>query len=168
MQSSKAGQDESSAAAASNDENIQVRSLTAAETDIEKCYAMRNQVFIQEQNVPIEIEMDSYDETALHILATYQGQPCGAARLVVSEDTKTGKIGRVCVLNSHRRKGIGRKIMEHSIQELRRILGTGNKAQLGAQTHALKFYESMGFGLVPGEEYMAAGGVPHRDMELTL
>ena len=58
--------------------------------------------------------------------------------------------------------------MEHAIQELRRILGTGGKAQLGAQTHALKFYESMGFALVPGEEYMAAGGVPHRDMELTL
>lgn len=129
---------------------------------------MRNEVFIQEQKVPIEIEMDSYDKTALHILATCKGQPCGAARLVVSEETKTGKIGRVCVLSSKRGNGIGRNIMEHTVQELRQILGTGGKAQLGAQTHALKFYESMGFELVPGEEYMAAGGVPHRDMELTL
>lgn len=163
MQSSATVQDETF-----EPEEILVRSLKASDPEIEQCYEMRNEVFIQEQQVPIEIEMDSYDRTAVHILATYKNKPCGAARLVVSDDKKMGKIGRVCVLSRHRRKGIGRKVMEHAIQELRRILEKGGKVKLGAQTHALKFYESMGFQLVPGEEYMAAGGVPHRDMELTF
>lgn len=163
MQSSSTGRDDGF-----EPEDILVLSLKSSDPEIEQCYEMRNEVFIQEQKVPVEIEMDSYDETAVHILATYREKPCGAARLVISDDKMMGKIGRVCVLSSYRRKGIGRKIMEHAIQELRRILEKDGKAKLGAQTHALKFYESMGFQLVPGEEYLAAGGVPHRDMVLKL
>jgi predicted GNAT family N-acyltransferase len=151
---------------------ISIKSFTVQDPEIDSCYAIRNAVFIQEQNVPVEIEMDSYDGTAIHILAYCNGEVCGAARLIISEDeapgTQVGKIGRVCVLASHRRRGIGRKVMEFAVEELRRSLRSGGKARLGAQTHALAFYESVGFRLIPGDNYMAAGGVPHRDMEMVL
>lgn len=152
--------------------DVSVISLSAEDAEMSSCYAIRNAVFIQEQQVPIEIEMDSYDKSAIHILAISGDVPCGAARLVITEEkngNKVGKIGRVCVLKDKRGCGIGRKIMEFAVEELHRLIGSGNKARLGAQVHALKFYESLGFELIPGEEeYMAAGGVPHRDMELIL
>lgn len=151
---------------------ILVRSITAQDSEIGSCYAIRNSVFIQEQNVPVEIEMDAYDDTAIHILASFNDEICGAARLLVSESDSTGKkvgkIGRVCVLATHRGRGIGRRIVEFAVEELRRLIGSDGKAILGAQTHALAFYESLGFRLIPGNDYMAAGGVPHRDMELIL
>jgi ElaA protein len=154
-----------------NIDNITVKSISAEDAQVASCFAIRNAVFIQEQQVPVEIEMDAYDKISTHILALCGEEPCGAARLVIIEKQdgrKVGKIGRVCVLKDKRGHGIGRKVMKFSIEELRRLIGTGNKAILGSQVHALEFYKSLGFELIPGEEYMAAGSVPHRDMELIL
>mmetsp|Transcript_25106 Transcript_25106/g.36856 ORF Transcript_25106/g.36856 Transcript_25106/m.36856 type:complete len:215 (+) Transcript_25106:87-731(+) len=150
-------------------EGVLLEAFTASQQaeKIKSCFAIRKSVFIEEQSVPVEIEMDSLDDTATHILATDKqtGSPCGAARLVVLDGTDIGKIGRVCVLSTKRGQGIGRKIVLFAVEQLKGPLRC-SKAKLGAQVHALSFYESMGFKLIPGEEYMAAGGVPHRDMEI--
>eukprot|EP00586_Coscinodiscus_wailesii_P014688 CAMPEP_0172496484 /NCGR_PEP_ID=MMETSP1066-20121228/87997_1 /TAXON_ID=671091 /ORGANISM="Coscinodiscus wailesii, Strain CCMP2513" /LENGTH=168 /DNA_ID=CAMNT_0013268807 /DNA_START=139 /DNA_END=645 /DNA_ORIENTATION=- len=163
--------------------NIAIKTVTAhQQPEIDYCYAVRRAVFVEEQRVPMEIEMDDKDETATHILATLNGAAIGAARIVFLGDvppllpsgngrTTVGKIGRVCVLPTHRGRGIGRQIVLFAVEEIKRMIGSGSggKVQLGAQCHAMTFYESMGFEVIPGgEEYMDAGGVPHRDMQMML
>lgn len=130
--------------------------------DIATCRHLRRVVFIEEQGVPEEDEIDDKDDTALHLLATDGGTPVGSARLLLMGDT--GKIGRVCVLKSHRGTGLGAALIRAAIVELR-VHGM-KTAKLGSQTHAIGFYERLGF-TATGPEYMDAG-IPHRDMILPL
>ena len=76
----------------------------------------------------------------------------------------TGKIGRVCVLKSHRGTGLGAALIRAAITELRQH-GLAC-AKLGSQTHAIGFYARLGF-TATGPEYIDAG-IPHRDMILPL
>jgi ElaA protein len=76
-----------------------------------------------------------------------------------------GKIGRVCVLKAARGTGLGAALMRAAVAQFRSLPGI-TKVKLGAQTHALGFYERLGF-VAEGPEYMDAG-IPHRDMILTL
>ena len=130
--------------------------------DIATCRHLRRVVFIEEQGVPEEDEIDDKDDTALHLLATDGGTPVGSARLLLIGDT--GKIGRVCVLKSHRGTGLGAALIRAALTELRAQGMTF--AKLGSQSHAIGFYERLGF-IATGPEYMDAG-IPHRDMILTL
>ena len=130
--------------------------------DIATCRHLRRVVFIEEQGVPEEDEIDDKDDDAIHLLATIDGQPAGSARLLLMG--QTGKIGRVCVLPAHRGTGLGAALIRAAITELRaRGMTT---AKLGSQTHAIPFYERLGF-TPTGPEYMDAG-IPHRDMTLAL
>jgi predicted GNAT family N-acyltransferase len=130
--------------------------------DIATCRHLRRVVFIEEQGVPEADEIDDKDDTAIHLLATENGTPVGSARLLLMGST--GKIGRVCVLPSHRGTGLGAALIRAAIAELRAQGMT--TAKLGAQTHAIGFYERLGF-TATGPEYMDAG-IPHRDMVQSL
>ena len=130
--------------------------------DIATCRHLRRVVFIEEQGVPEADEIDDKDDTALHLLATEDGIPVGSARLLLQGTT--GKIGRVCVLKSHRGTGLGAALIRAALAELRAQGMT--TAKLGSQTHAIGFYERLGF-TPTGPEYMDAG-IPHRDMTLAL
>jgi len=128
--------------------------------DLDTCRALRRQVFIQEQNVSEAEEWDGLDATALHLLAWDGARPVGTARLLIAGDS--AKIGRVCVLRDMRGRGIGAQVMRAAIEVLReRGL---RRAKLASQTHALAFYEKLGF-VAYGPEYPDAG-IPHRDMVL--
>jgi ElaA protein len=130
--------------------------------DLPTCWALRRTVFVEEQAVPEELEADGLDEAALHLLAELDGRPVGTARLLLKGDT--GKIGRVCVLRELRGQGIGAALIREAVEELRRRgLRT---AMLGSQTHAVPFYEGLGF-VAEGPVYDEAG-IPHRDMMLGL
>jgi ElaA protein len=130
--------------------------------DLPTCWALRREVFVEEQDVPEALERDEHDETALHLLATWDGRPVGTARMLLQGDT--GKIGRVCVLRGMRGHGIGAALIRAAVEELR---GRGlRKAKLGSQTHAIPFYEALGF-TAEGPVYDDAG-IPHRDMTLAL
>lgn len=133
-------------------------------SDIAACQTLRRAVFIAEQGVPEDIERDGRDADAHHILATLDSRPVGTARILFDGDT--GKIGRVCVLADDRGQGIGAALITASVMHLRTLRGL-RRAVLGAQTHALGFYEGLGFTAF-GSEYIDAGDVPHRDMELVL
>lgn len=137
--------------------------VTIATTrDIQTCRHLRRVVFIEEQGVPETDEIDNKDDTAIHLLATDDGHPVGSARLLLLG--RTGKIGRVCVLPSHRGTGLGAALIRAALTELRAQGMT--TAKLGSQTHAIGFYERLGF-TATGPEYMDAG-IPHRDMTLAL
>ncbi|MDP4990064.1 MAG: GNAT family N-acetyltransferase [Marivita lacus] len=124
------------------------------------CYAIRYDVFVEEQQVPVELERDELDATAIHLLATDNGTPVGAARIVLTRDT--GKIGRVCVLRDRRHNGIGSTLMCETLEILHDMPGI-TRAALGAQIDALGFYEKLGFTAY-GDVFDDAG-IEHRMME---
>ena len=137
--------------------------VIAPTRDIATCRALRRAVFIEEQGVSEADEVDGLDDQAIHLLATLDGTPVGSARLLAMGET--GKVGRVCVLAQARGTGLGAALMQAAVEEFRRIPGM-KQVKLGAQTHALGFYERLGFAAF-GPEYMDAG-IPHRDMVLAL
>lgn len=137
--------------------------VIAPTRDIATCRALRRVVFIEEQGVSEADEVDDLDDQAIHLLATLGGTPVGSARLLVTGET--GKVGRVCVLAQARGTGLGAALMQAAVEEFRRIPGV-TQVKLGAQTHALGFYERLGFAAF-GPEYMDAG-IPHRDMVLKI
>lgn len=133
-------------------------------TDLETCRALRRTVFIEEQNVPEAEEWDGKDGEAIHLLARdAMGRPVGTARILI--DGTTGKIGRVCVLPDQRGTGLGAALIRAALDHLRGRPGV-TRAKLGSQTHAIPFYERLGFAAF-GPIYDDAG-IPHRDMALDL
>lgn len=131
--------------------------------DLAACHAIRRVVFIDEQAVPEELEMDDLDGEAIHLLATVDGRPAGTARLLLRGEV--GKIGRVAVLADQRGTGLGAALIRAALDELRAAPGV-TTAKLGAQVHALGFYERLGFTAF-GPVYDDAG-IPHRDMTRPL
>lgn len=124
-----------------------------------QCSALRREVFVEEQHVPAEIEIDGRDPDCVHALATLAGQPVGTGRLLPD-----GRIGRLAVRAAFRGKGIGAALLALLIEEARER-GFAS-AVLNAQTGALGFYEGFGFSPV-GEEFVEAG-IRHQRMELRL
>ncbi len=131
--------------------------------DIATCRALRRVVFIEEQGVSEADEVDDKDGEAIHLLATMNGKPVGSARLLVLGEV--GKVGRVCVLAEARGTGLGAALMRAAVERLRQEPGV-TKVKLGAQTHALGFYERLGFE-AHGPEFDDAG-IAHREMVLVL
>jgi len=143
--------------------NILVTIVTNA-SEREKCYTIRRLVFVEEQQVPLELELDDYDDTATHFLATdtLTGQPSATARLL--DKGHTAKIGRVAVLQNLRGQGIGLRLMESVLSESKQ---RGYRdAVLDSQTYAIPFYERLGF-VAEGEEFDDAG-IPHYRMQRLL
>jgi predicted GNAT family N-acyltransferase len=126
-------------------------------------YPIRKEVFIREQGVPEEIEIDEQDSDAIHALASWNGLCVGTAR-IVNLGGKAMQIGRMAVLSKYRRNGIGRRILEELIL-LAKTQGA-TSIILHAQMSALPFYEKLGF-IPEGPEYEEAG-ITHRNMILTL
>lgn len=143
-----------------NDELDGLRVRTGAWSELgEPCSALRREVFVDEQQVPAEIEIDGRDPECIHALATLAGQPVGTGRLLPE-----GRIGRLAVRATVRGKGIGAALLALLIEEARER-GFA-RVVLNAQTGALGFYE--GFGFLPvGDEFVEAG-IRHQRMELRL
>jgi predicted GNAT family N-acyltransferase len=123
---------------------------------------IRTEVFMQEQQVPAELEWDGLDAAAgtYHLLAVdAQGEPVGTARLLA-----TGQIGRMAVRAPWRHQGVGRELLQAALS-LARQLGF-RQVHLHAQTHAAGFYARAGFRPY-GEEFLDAG-IPHIAMARDL
>ena len=131
--------------------------------EVDVCMQLRRVVFIDEQGVSEEEEIDGEDEFCTHVLANIGEEPVGAARLHLSDDY--AKIQRVCVSKSHRGKNIGAEIIRFMIQHIRHTTDA-KSIRLGAQIHACEFYRRLGFGVI-GSEYLDAG-IPHVDMTLQI
>ena len=120
---------------------------------------LREQVFVIEQKVPIELEWDEFDAVSRHAIAfNTAGEAIGTGRLLPD-----GHLGRMAVLPAWRGRGVGRLILNSLIAEATR-LGI-QQLVLHAQTHAVSFYRACGF-IAAGEEFMEAG-IPHLKMTRT-
>lgn len=119
---------------------------------------IRQQVFMQEQQVSADLEWDGLDANARHFLAyDDNGEAIACARLLVD-----GHVGRMAVLAPWRGQGVGSKLLQHVIQYAQ---DQGYpELFLDAQTHALQFYSRHGF-IAKGDEFLDAG-IPHRSMRL--
>ncbi len=121
--------------------------------------AIRYKVFVGEQKVPEELEIDGLDGQAKHVLALVDGVPIGTGRIL-----SDGHIGRVAVLKDYRSLGIGKSIMKELIKWAQNM--NLEKALLSSQWHAHSFYLDLGFVCV-GEIYKEAG-IDHIKMFKTL
>ncbi|MEU7554565.1 GNAT family N-acetyltransferase [Streptomyces sp. NPDC044571] len=146
--------------------------VATSQADRELCFAVRREVFVVEQSVPESIEYDAYDADAVHVLAVGpDGEPLGAGRLLhgSAAAAKTGAedvgaLGRLAVLKSARGLGVGVALVRAIEAEAARRGLTA--VDLGAQTHALGFYERLGY-VAYGPEFVEAG-IPHRSMRRAL
>lgn len=123
-------------------------------------HAVRHRVFVQEQNVPAELETDALDPLSVHVLATDgAGQPIGTGRLVPD-----GRIGRMAVLADWRNRGVGEALLLALVEQAR---GRGLHAvHLHAQLPARSFYARQGF--LPEGEVFEEAGIAHVGMRRLL
>ena len=126
-------------------------------------HAVRRRVFIEEQHVPEELELDDDDQHAVHALALLDDRPVGCGRFVVHGGVEV-KIGRMAVLAELRGTGIGQAILEFLMSEARRR-GFA-RAVLHAQLSAEGFYLKQGF--LPVGPVFEEAGMSHRRMERLL
>lgn len=120
--------------------------------------SIRRQVFIEEQQIPAELEWDGQDEDAIHVLALdSELSPIGTARLL-----PTGQIGRMAVLPEWREQGVGSALLRHLLQVQTKV--PLSELYLNAQQSVISFYETQGFAVV-GDIFFEAG-IPHRRMHL--
>jgi predicted GNAT family N-acyltransferase len=131
--------------------------------DMARAYAIRRRVFIEEQQVPEEIELDADDARAFHALATVGKDAIGCGRMLDHGDGEV-KIGRMAVLPEFRGTGVGRDILRFLMKSARdRGL---RKAILHAQLSAQGFYLKEGF--MPLGDVFDEAGIAHRKMEKLL
>ena len=139
---------------------ILLKSWKEAEAD---AFLVRQEVFILEQGVPAELELDEFDSSAAHVLA-YQDTHCIGTGRLVNLSAKQAQIGRMAVLAKFRGKGVGKQILQKLVD-----LAVSQGAQeiiLHSQVSAIPFYERLGFQ-AQGDVYDEAS-IPHRNMMLTL
>ncbi|KAB1853366.1 GNAT family N-acetyltransferase [Acinetobacter tandoii] len=137
---------------------LQIRTGSWAELQSD-AKPIREQVFIQEQQIAAVDEWDAQDEISQHFVVCDGEQVIATARLLPNHS-----IGRVAVLASHRGQGIGKLLMQEIIQQAR--IQQRPLLQLSSQVHAMSFYQALGFQ-VCGEAYMDCG-IPHIDMQMSL
>lgn len=134
--------------------------LVTWEEHSESLRAVRETVFVLEQGVPPELELDEYDTDALHVLAEdNDGRPIGTGRLL-----SDGHIGRLAVLADWRGHRVGHALLETLIEAA--IQRGHTEVLLNAQIRAIDFYRRVGFETC-GVSFMEAG-IPHREMRKPL
>ncbi|MBB4824446.1 putative GNAT family N-acyltransferase [Sporosarcina luteola] len=137
--------------------------VAASEQERQDAFSVRKMVFVEEQGVPLTLELDEHDDTAAHFIVYSADRPIGAGRIrEIGEGF--GKVERVCVLQEFRGQHLGNLIM-HSLEEHAAQTGM-RKILLNAQAYAVPFYEKLGY-IVTSPEFMDAD-IPHRAMEKVI
>jgi predicted GNAT family N-acyltransferase len=138
--------------------NIIINKVSSPE-DLQECFKIRRIVFNKEQSVSTEKEFDGNDNIAQHYLLTVDNKPSGTARIRYVNNT--AKIERMAILNSMRGKSLGKSMIEYILNDLIKDKEL-SQIILSAQTHAIAFYEKVGFKIC-SDQYLDAG-IEHRDM----
>ena len=141
---------------------IEISKITR-QSDRDDCFHIRTKVFVEEQNVPLDEEMDGHDGDADHYLLRLKGKATATARVRILGDV--AKIERVAVLRSERGLNIGRKLMEFIMADIQNDK-TVTLMKLGAQVQVIPFYENLGFTSY-GDEFLDAG-IKHRWMTCNI
>jgi predicted GNAT family N-acyltransferase len=136
--------------------------VAKTEEEIQEVFNIRKTVFVEEQQVPLEEEIDEYENDSTHFVLYDQNSAVGAGRFRILDGV--GKVERICVLPSIRGKGAGRELMlaieDYAKQQPLLQL------KLNAQTYAIPFYEGLGYEVI-SDEFLDAG-IPHKTMKKTI
>jgi predicted GNAT family N-acyltransferase len=136
--------------------------VVKTEQELLDAFSVRKIVFVEEQKVPEEEEIDQFEDDATHFVLYNEAVAVGAGRFRVLDGI--GKVERICVLKETRGTGAGKEIML-GIEEYAKGIQVPS-LKLNAQTQAIPFYEALGYKVV-SEEFMDAG-IPHKTMKKTL
>lgn len=132
-------------------ENPEIRMVNSP-AEWESVRRIRQQIFVDEQGIPRDVEDDGLNEEAIHVLASLDEEAIATARLVIMED-RQGEIARVAVVKAHRGKGLASLLLE----ELEKAAVNRQMRRLVLHPHHYleNFYSGLGYVLVPGSETQA-------------
>lgn len=125
-------------------------------------FSLRFEVFVNEQNVPPEMEIDEFDNVAIHVVAYVSNTILACGRVYKIHDI--AKIGRIAVKKKYRELGIGKMIMQKLLGECYAM--NVSYVELNAQVEAIPFYEK--FGFQKRGDIFDDAGIPHIKMFLKI
>lgn len=134
--------------------NLQAQ-IVQTDEQLRDAFSVRKQVFVEEQNVSAEEEYDEFEEIAKHVVIYDEDIPVGAGRFRTVDGI--GKIERICVLASHRKKGVGKIIMD-ALEAYAKEQSL-SKLKLHGQTQAESFYKKLGYHTV--SDIFIEADIPH-------
>ena len=137
--------------------------LVASDKELKDAFEVRRQVFVEEQGISEDIELDDYDREALHMVVKNGEKVIGTARVLFLAANQA-KLERMAILKPFRRKGIGSRIIAFLNEELRNR--QINQVFLHAQYPVVAFYKSCGFK-ESGSPFWEAG-IKHIKMQRQL
>ena len=142
--------------------------ILKSKEELNLAFALRIEVFVEEQKVPIELELDDKDhsDNTVHIGYFHEDNLIGVARLI-DMDKDVIHIGRVVIDKEYRGQGIGRELIIGCENIAQQILKRKTIIELSAQIQAEKFYESLGYNRVNDKIYLDAG-IKHVDMRKVI
>ncbi len=130
--------------------------------DYSKSATIRIKVFVEEQGIPVENEMDEHDAFAWHIVLYRDADPVGSGRIYIENDT--AKLGRLAVMKHERGNGYATMICNALIEVAKRE--NAKLVTLNSQSYVASLYDKMGF-IRCGDEFLEEG-IPHIRMDLEL
>jgi len=140
--------------------NLKIQ-IVKNQKEFDDVIAIRKKVFIGEQNVPTDIEIDGLDDEAGHVIAYLDNKSIGCARIRMNN---FAKLERIAVMRDHRGKGFGRKITEFLIDYCKQK--NVDEIQLHAQIYTADFYKKLGF-LERGKTFFEAD-IEHIEMYMKI
>ena len=143
---------------------MEVKSTTDLDSQVHHdSVQIRTHVFVEEQHVPANLEVDADEGKATYFVVYDAGLPVATAR-ILPEGTGY-HVQRVAVEKAYRKHGLGKMVLNAIIAYAREQ----NVAflKLGAQLQAIGFYKTLGFQLTDQPEFLDAG-IRHREMQLQL
>ena len=142
--------------------------ILKSKEELNLAFALRIEVFVKEQKVPIELELDDKDhsDNTVHIGYFHEDNLIGVARLI-DMDKDVIHIGRVVIDKEYRGQGIGRELIIGCENIAQHILKRKIVIELSAQIQAEKFYESLGYNRVNDKIYLDAG-IEYVDMRKVI
>ena len=139
---------------------MKIKIIDAKESNqISNCFDIRKKVFVEEQGVPVEEELDNFDDISIHALALIDNKPVATGRLILSKN-KVAKVGRMAVLDDFRRTGIGSRVL--LFLEKKAIEKKIEEISLHAQEYVINFYKNHGYK-ERGTVFLEAG-IKHIEM----
>ena len=142
--------------------------ILESKEELDLGFSLRIEVFVREQNVPIELELDDKDhsDNTVHIGYFHEDNLIGVARLI-DMDKDVIHIGRVVIDKEYRGQGIGRELIIGCENIAQQILKRKIIIELSAQIQAENFYKSLGYNRVNDKIYLDAG-IEHVDMRKVI
>jgi len=142
-------------------QDLKIR-LVKNKKELEKVFKIRIIVFVDEQKVPPELELDEFDtlSKAKHVIMLYKGKPIGAARIRFPKNN--AKLERLALLKEYRGKGFGKAIIEYMVEYCQKK--KPKEIVLHGQCYAENFYRKCGF--IPRGKIFMDAGIKHIEMYL--